>query len=84
MPENPGQQAGYRVDNQSRRKLAAGQDEIAYRELAVAEQISHSFIDTFIAPTDQHNAFQCRQSARRGLSEAPAERRTTDSRVRSR
>ena len=53
VADHAGQQPGDRLDHDERRRLAAGQHEVADRELAVAQMIGDPLVDALVAAADQ-------------------------------
>lgn len=72
MAEDAREQAGDGIDDESGRKLAAGKNEVAHGELAIAEKVWNALIDTLVAPAKKDDAVKCRQLASDGLCEARA------------
>ena len=57
-----------RIEDHRRRQLAAGQHEIAYGNLIRREMLCHPLVDTFVAPADQNDSLELRESSRRFLT----------------
>lgn len=53
IAEDPGEQPGHCVDQQSSREFAAAQDKITYRNLFVDQVGGNAFVDPFVPATDK-------------------------------
>src|SRR5882757_7157866 len=68
VPQRARQQPHHCIDDHRRRKLAARKNIIPNRNLAVAQQLIHSLIHSFIPPADDDYSLYRRQLLGHGLS----------------
>ena len=77
VAQDAGQEPGHGLDHHQGGQLAAGQHEVADRQLAVAQVVGHPLVDPLVAPAQQGEAAgRPGQLPGHGLVEAPAPRPT--------
>ena len=56
LPSTPGHEAGHRLDHDQGGQLAAGQHDVADRQLAVDQVVGHPLVDPLVAAAEQREA----------------------------
>src|ERR671911_2523686 len=82
VAHHPRDQPAHGLDDQHRRHLAAGEHDVAGRQLPVAEVITYPLVDPLVTPAQQAEALERRQLAGGCLVEASPGRAEVEQRAR--